>query len=314
MPFDPTISFAADISTTVAVGALLTGIAAAAGTALMVPAVTRRILPSPKETHLADFLPFESLQGDGRTTLLKNGQFARYFVIGGIDQTFMNQDENLAVARHRKNFLDGLAEINVTARVFTIRRPLDVASDEGFPNHVAKEVAGRWNKQFEKSYRTINIIGLSGKTEQKLTEGEQVLESTLAPYDVYHLTQDSGKTPEKMTLGSFLGSLASPASSPAPTGTGMNFSDALAGDIVWFRPDGVIEFTSPGRKKYGVAIGLKRLGDDMNSTMSTEIASLSMEMTISRYIEPMSKGEAIIRLEQHSRLAVASSLNPNNEH
>jgi type IV secretion/conjugal transfer VirB4 family ATPase len=311
MPLDPTLTFATDVSTTVAVGALLTGIAAVAGAAFMIPAVTRKVMPTPTETHLSDFLPFDALQGDGRTVILKNGQFARYFLIGGIDQTFMDHDENLAVARHRKTFLDGLAELNITARVFTIRRPLEIASDEGFPNDIAKDVAASWNKQFERSYRTINVIGLSGKTEQKLDEGEQVLESTLAPYDVYHLTQDPEKTPEDMTLGSFLGSLASPASSPAPTGTGLNFSDALAGDVVWFRPDGLIEFTAPGRKKYGVAIGLKRLGDDMNSTMSTEIASLPMEMTISRYIEPMSKAEAIIRLEQHSRLAIASSLSPN---
>ncbi len=311
MPLDPSITFATDVSTTVAVGAILTGIAAAAGTAFLIPAVTRRILPSPKETHLSDFLPFEALQQDGRTVLLKNGQYGRYFLIGGIDQTFMNHDQNMAVARHRKTFLDGLAEINVTARVFTIRRPLEVAKDDGFPNQTAKDVAAGWNKQFEKSFRTINVIGLSAKTVQKLDEGEQVLESTLASYDVYHLTQDPGKTPEKITLSSFLGNLASPASNPAPRGTGFNLSDAIASDIVWFRPDGIIEFTAPGAKKYGIAIGLKRLGDDMNSTLSTEISSLPIEMTISRYIEPMSKGEAIVRLEQHARLAVASSLNPN---
>ncbi len=48
----------------------------------------------------------------------------------------------------------------------------------------------------------------------------------------------------------------------------------------------------------------------MSETLTTEISSLPVEMTISRYVEPMSKAEAIIKLEQHSRLATASSFNP----
>ena len=59
-----------------------------------------------------------------------------------------------------------------------------------------------------------------------------------------------------------------------------------------------------------MAIGIKKLGDDMNTVMASELASLNIEMTISRYVEPMSKAEAIIKLEQHSRLAVASSFSP----
>jgi type IV secretion/conjugal transfer VirB4 family ATPase len=113
-----------------------------------------------------------------------------------------------------------------------------------------------------------------------------------------------------MTLGEFLGNQISPATKPKPTTTGSNLSDVLAGDIVWFRPDGIIEFTGGQEKKYAIAVGLKRIGDDMSATMTSELSSLPMEMSISRYVEPMSKAEAIIKLEQHSRLATASSFNP----
>lgn len=311
MAFEPTLSFARDTAMLTAGGALLAGLTAFAGASILVPAVTRRILPKPKETHLSDFLPFEAIDPDERTVHLRNHGVARYYLIGGIDQTFMDYDEGLAVARWRKNFLDGLAELNVTARIFTMRRKLEVPSNEGFPNKEAREIAARWNSKFENAYKTLNVICLTAKTLQKLDEGEQVIDSSLANYEVFRVTQDAKTNPARLTLGAFLGSLTAPASNPAPTGHGLNLSDVLAGDVVWFRPDGIIEFTGGPTKKYGMAIGLKKLGDDMNSVLASELASMSMEMTISRYIEPMSKGEAIIKLEQHSRLAAASSFNPN---
>lgn len=310
MPLEPQLTFATDAALLTAVGALLAGITAVAGTAALVPAVTRNILPKPKETHLSDFLPFDALDRDGRTVLLKDGSVARYYVIGGLDQTFMSPYEGLVTAKKRMTFLDSLAELNVVARIFTLRRKMEVAPSENFPNDVARDIADKWNEKFLDAYRTINIICLSGKSTQKIDEAEQTIEANLASFEVYHLTQDPGKNPMRLTLGAFLGSQVSPASCPAPGGTGDNLSDVLAGDIVWFRPDGIIEFTSGQEKRYAIAIGLKRIGDDMSATLASELASLPMDMSISRYIEPMSKAEAIIKLEQHSRLAVASSFNP----
>lgn len=310
MAFEPELTFATDTTLLTAIGALLAGASAAAGAAIMVPAITQRILPKPKETHLSDFLPFEAIDRDGRTIMTKNEVFTRYYYISGIDQSFMEAQQGKAAARNRKEFLDSLAEINVVARIFTLRRKVEIHHGDGYPNDVASVIAAKWNSQFENSYRTINIICLTGKTREKLQEAEQSLESTLSPFGVYHLTQDPETNPERLTLGEFLGSLTSPASNPAPKGTGTNLSDVLAGDVVWFRPDGTIEFSSGKQKKYGLAIGLKRIGDDISASLATELSSLSMEMTISRYAEPMSKAEAIIKLEQHSRLATASSFNP----
>lgn len=310
MTIEPTLSFARDAALTTAGGAILAGLTAFAGASILVPAVTRRILPKPRETHLSDFLPFMGLHSDERTILLKNGGVSRYYVAGGIDQTFMGQDEGVAVARWRKNFLEGLAELNVTARIFTIRRRMSVPDNDGFPNDLSREVADKWNSKFQNAHKTVNIICLTARTLPKLDEAEQVLDTTLSNYDIRRLTQDPKSNPARLTLGAFLGSQTAPASMPAPTGHGNNLSDVLAGDVVWFRPDGLIEFTGGQAKKYALAIGIKKLGDDMNTVMASELASLNMEMTISRYVEPMSKAEAIIKLEQHSRLAVASSFSP----
>lgn len=310
MSLEPQLTFASDPTLITAAGTLLAGLIAAAGTAILVPAITRNILPKPKETHLADFLPFEAIDRDGRTILMKDGSFTRYYVVGGLDQSFMDTEQALWTAKKRMTFLDSLAEINVVARIFTLRRKMPIASSSSYPNQAAADVADKWNEQFREAFRTINVIALSGKSVPKLDEAEQSMTSTLASFDVFKLTQDPTTNNARITLGEFLGSQVSPASRPAPRNTGMNLSDVLAGDIVWFRPDGIIEFTSAQVKKYAVAIGLKRIGDDMSATMTTELSSLNMEMSISRYVEPMSKAEAIIKLEQHGRLAAASSFNP----
>ncbi len=249
MPIETQLTFTSDTTLITATGVLLAGLAAAAGTAILVPAIARNILPKPKETHLADFLPFEALDRDGRTVLLKDGSFARYYIIGGLDQSFMDIQEGLTTAKKRMNFLDSLSEINVVARIFTIRSKMPIDNSDNFPNQVAADIASKWNEKFKSAFRTTNIIALSGKSITRLDEAEQSMMSTLASFDVYNLTQDPATNPARQTIGEFLGSQVSPASRPNPTKTGDNLADVLAGDIVWFRPDGIVEFTSGQKKK-----------------------------------------------------------------
>ena len=221
----------------------------------------------------------------------------------------MNADEALSSARQRKEFLDSLAEQSVTVRIFTVRRRAPLPQDEGYPNAIARTVAARWNQQFEQAYTTTNIISLSAKNIARLDEAQQVLETTLNSYGVYPLSQDPMRNPARLTLGEFLGSLTAPASLPSPRGMGMNLSDTLSGDVVYFRPDGIVEFSQGEKRRYAVILGLKKLGDDMNGTLTNELTSLPIEMTIFKHIQPMSKAMATLKLEQHSRLATMTSFN-----
>lgn len=302
------ITFATDAATTTAIGTALAGLFAFGGMAIAVPAISQRIFPKPKETHLSDFLPFEGITSDGKTVLMKNGYHSRYFFIGGIDQSFMDFGEARAAAFMRKGFLDGLAELRATARIFTVRRQLNVDEGYEYPNKAAQNVAESWNAQFAKAYKTQNVICLTAKTGAKLDEAQQVLETTLNRFGVYPLTQDPMANPDRLTLGDFLGNQCSPCSKPSPSGTGLNLSEALAGDAVWFRPDGIIEFSSGDKRRYTSAIGIKKLGDDIDPSLSAELSSLQMEMITSRFVEPMPKAEALIKLEQHRKLAISTSV------
>jgi type IV secretion system protein VirB4 len=306
---DPQITFAATTALTTTVGLILAGLGSVGAASVLVPFVTNRILPKVKETHLTDFLPFEGIGSDGLTVTMKNKSVSRYYYILGRDQAFMNNEESMAAARQRKDFLDSVAELSVTVRIFTTRKRADVAHSEGYPNSTAAKVAGKWNHQFDNAYTTTNIICLTAKNITKLEEAQQVVETSLNSFGVYPITQDPLKNPARLTLGSVLGEMCAPLSKPAPKGSGLNLSDVLSGDVVWFRPDGIVEFSQGDKNRYALILGIKKLGDDMSSAMSTELTSLPLEMTIFKHIIPMGKSEALIKLEQHSRLAMATSFN-----
>lgn len=310
---EPTLTFAALAATTAlntTMGLLFAGVTAVGGASMLVPFITRRILPKMKETHLSDFLPFEAIAPDGMTVVMKNESVARYYYVLGKDQAFMNADEALTAARQRKEFLDSLSELGVVVRIFTVRKKAAIPQSQGFPNEVARTVANRWNQQFEQAYTTTNVICLSAKNNTKLDDAQQVLETTLNSYGVYPITQNPMRNPARITLGSFLGGLTAPASLPAPKSTGMNLSDSLAADVVWFRPDGLIEFSQGEKNRYAIVLGIKKMGDDMNGALTNELTALPLEMTIVKHIQPMSKSLALIKLEQHSRLATMTSFNP----
>lgn len=306
---DPQLTFTATTALTTTVGMVLAGLGSVGAASVMVPFITNRILPKVKETHLADFLPFEGIGSDGQTVVMKNQSVARYYYIWGRDQAFMNTEEAMAAARQRKDFLDSLAELNITARIFTHRRKASMDHSTGYPNEVAQKISTKWNQQFDNAYTTTNMICLTAKNMTRLDEAQQAIESSLNNYGVYPISQDPTKNPARLTLGEVLGEMSSPVTKPKPRGGGMNLSDVLAGDVVWFRPDGIIEFSNGDQNRYALIMGIKKLGDDMSSAMSTELTSLPVEMSIFRHVHPMGKSEALIKLEQHSRLAMATSLN-----
>jgi len=135
---DPQLTFTATTALTSTIGFLLAGLGALGGASVLVPFVSNRILPKMKETHLADFLPFEGIAPDGQTVMLKNESVARYYYITGKDQAFLTSEEALSAARLRKDFLDGLSELGVVVRIFMMRRKMSLPPSEGFPNEMAR--------------------------------------------------------------------------------------------------------------------------------------------------------------------------------
>ena len=59
------------------------------------------ILPRPRETRVADFLPFSRLDKDGCTIHCKNGSLARVYELKGADTTLLLPEERQSLMEMR---------------------------------------------------------------------------------------------------------------------------------------------------------------------------------------------------------------------
>ena len=100
---------------------LLGIVSAAAFAGLLATKLGEIILPRPKETQVADFLPFERLREDGTTIECHDGTLVRVFAVKGADLAMVQPEMREAMLEARKSFIDSLGDLNVVARFITIR-------------------------------------------------------------------------------------------------------------------------------------------------------------------------------------------------
>jgi len=306
----PELSFAASPLVTTAIGTFMAVGSAAGIAALTLPKISSLVLPQPRETRLSDFLPFERILPDGKTVVCQDGTHCRFIAITGVDQSFIRMEQEVALYSARKRMLDDFAELGVTLRIFTFRDRAEIKTDYKYPNGFAQKVADRWNRNFDRAYQTRTILVLSTKEKDpgKLDELVGTIETTLDPYRPVLLTQNSTNSPDKdLTIGAVLGRIASPISRPSPNGYGDLLNTAICADEVEFLPTGRIRFASGARAKFASVIGIRRLGDSVNTLLSNELSSMSAEMSILQVIEPQNKTKSIMLLKQQQRMMASTS-------
>lgn len=282
--------------------------------ALTVPQIARFVLPAPKETRLADYLPFDSIEPDGRTVRCRDGSYCQFLSIQGIDQGFTTYTESIALNNTRREFYDALSEHGATIRIYTIRERVDASAPGEYPNEYAAAVAERWNDQFQHAFRTRSIFCISIKPGRGIAKLEEVMDlamSLLHKFEPSRLTQNADtSTDADITIGSFLGRLSSPITRPGPTGMGEYLSDTIAADEICFLKNGMIRFDANDKTKYCSAIGIRRLGSDVNTLMASELGALAGEMVILQTVQPMPKAQTLIKLNQQMRMMAGSNFSP----
>lgn len=297
--------------TTTAVGVALSLLSGGAIALLAVPQIAKFVLPAPKETRLADYLPFEAIEPDGRTVRCRDGSYCQFLSVQGVDQGFLTYQESVALNGTRRDFYDALSDHGATVRIYTMRERVEVFSPGEYPNKYAAAVAGRWNEQFMHAFRTRSILCISIKAGRGIGKLEEVMElamNMLNKFEPSRLTQNPDtSTDADITIGAFLGKLASPISRPAPSGMGEYVSDTIAADEINFLKNGLIRFDSGDRKKYCSAIGIRRLGSDVNTIMSSELSALNGELVILQTIQSLPKAQTLVKLNQQMRMMAGSN-------
>ncbi|WP_165356656.1 hypothetical protein [Sphingosinicella sp. BN140058] len=286
----------------------------AGGAAMLVPAVSRRLLPMPKETRLVDFLPFEEMMADRMTIKTKRGDLLRVIKVAGAELQVTSQNEHEALGIARRTWLSQIADRGAHARVFTVRTAIRPGQLMPHPNTHMARLAATWESSFEgSSFLTDHYIVISvDKKAGKLALGEAVdlTKAALSPFDPQVLKDgDGGESPLKI-----LGRLASPISRPTPHySRGASVSEQITSDTVEFASDksGRIYWTSGLRKKSMAIVGVKTWGDATEERMLADLASLKFEYTIYHHIEPLSRTAGTMKLDTAKRMARTTFMTEN---
>ena len=277
------------------------------------------ILPRPRETRVADFLPFSRLDKDGYTIHCKNGSLARVYELKGADTTLLLPEERQALMESRKQWIDSLAELEITARLITVRERISLKEYAPHKNEMLREIAARWTRNLRRIYKNRHYIILSvperKNAEKDLSQAGQAL---IAILEAYQPVLISELTPEKHEDKSpfwLFARLASPLTRPKPV-IGSQLGDELnslltADNVIFTRDEGIVKFRAGDNEKLGIVIGIRKPGDFMDEQMIADLLSIDMEVNLVHNIQPMNYIKANALLAQQRRMARLTSPSAN---
>ncbi len=286
---------------------ILVGVfSAIAFAALIATKLGEWILPHPQETRVADFLPFSRLDKDGATIYCKNGSIARVFEIRGADTALLQNEDKSALLELRKQWIDSMAEIEITSRIITIREKIPLSERNTHKDPLLQKISTTWIRSLNRIYRNKHYIILSvNDRKNALKDLNQATQSLLAILDAYHPVLISEKTPHKHQDKSpfwLFGQLVSPLTRPKPV-IGFEQKDELnsllTSDYIHFTKDeGIIRFFAGNKEKLCIAIGIRKPGDFMDEQMIADLLAIDVELNITHNIQAINYVKANALLMQ----------------
>lgn len=306
------VNTASATSTTVVLFGIIAAIAFAA---ILATKFGEWVLPRPKETRVADFLPFSRLADDKATIYCKDGSLARVFEIKGADTTLILPEERNALMEMRKRWIDSMAELEVVSRLITIRERIPLSENDTHKDPLLKRVSQTWLQNLNRIYKNKHYAILSvndrKNAERDLNQATQALYAILENYRPVLISE---KTPHKHADKSpfwLFAQLSSPLTRPKPVIgdlTGDDLNSLLTSDYVHFTKDeGIVHFFAGDKEKLGIVMGIRKPGDFMDEQMIADILSIDVEINVVHNIQSIPYVKANALLIQQMRQARLTS-------
>jgi type IV secretion/conjugal transfer VirB4 family ATPase len=311
--------FAYGLSTKQVIIAAIGIISASAFAVLSITKLGEKLLPKPRETRVCDFLPFARLLPDGITIKCKDGSLCRVYRVGGADTAFIMPNQREQLLDSKQQWVDVNNELNVTARVITVREMLPLEENAPHDNSLLKRIALQWNRNLARVYRNNHYIVLSIKDYKDalrdLDQAGQALIATLDEYDAQVMREDSESDAKDSPFYLFA-RLCSPLTRPAPkvgNSEGEDLNALLTSDYVHFTGEkGVINFIAGEKTKKCIVMGVRAAGDYMDEQMISDLLAIDVELNLVHNITPIPKMKAVAWLMQQRRMTMATSLSGSN--
>lgn len=293
---------------------LLGIVSAAAFAGLLATKLGEIILPRPKETQVADFLPFERLREDGTTIECHDGTLVRVFAVKGADLAMVQPEMRETMLEARKSFIDSLGDLNVVARFITIRELVPLGDEVRHENKLLAMISDQWDQNLNRVFRNRHYIVLSVKERKNhlrdLNQAAQALTAVLDGYEPTALFETKGSDLEQSPF-TFFARLCSPISTPKPrVGSleGSELKSMLTADYIHFTGDeGLIRFFTGESELYCIVMGLRAPGDYIDEQMFSDLLSIDVEITLLHTVMPIPKVKALAILMQQKRMARVTS-------
>lgn len=313
--FDFFSTFVQGLSNVEVLVAVIGFISAAAFAGFWVTKFGYYVLPQPSESRVSDFLPFNKLLSDGMTIRCYNGSLARVFKITGVDLAFVTNEKVLSMLEARKTWIDGMSDLQVAARVITLRERVPLEESKGdFGNALLEQIDDVWSENLNRVYSNSHYVVLSvadrDENLKDLNFASQALMATLNEYGVTALFEAEGSAAADSPL-SVYAKICSPITKPQPkigSAEGPQLNELLTSDHIHFTGEnGIIKFFSGNREKYEIAMGIRSSGDYMDESMVVSLLSIDSELVLLHNIRPIFKPYARAMLMQQQRMATMTS-------
>ena len=273
------------------------------------------VLPHPRESRVADFMPFEKLLSDGMTIRCYNGSLARIFRVTGADLAFATEEKVASMFEARKSWIDGMSDLQVVCRVITVRERVPLEENVGdFNNPLLEKISDIWQENINRIFFNTHYIVLSvadrDNNLKDLNYASQSLTATMNDYGIRPLIEEEGSAPEDSPF-SVYSKICSPVSRPMPKvhgATGAQLNELLTADHIHFTgEEGLIKFFSGDKEMYEIVMGIRSSGDYMDEAMVESLLSLDCELVLLHNIQPIFKPKARALLMQQQRMATMTS-------
>jgi type IV secretion system protein VirB4 len=275
----------------------------------------RLVLPQPRESRVADFLPFEKLLSDGMTIRCYNGSLARVFRVTGTDLAFATEEKVESMFESRKAWIDGMSDLQVTCRVITLRERVPLEENvSNFNNPLLETISNIWQQNVNRIFFNTHYIVLSVPDRddnlKDLNYASQVLTATLSDYGVTPLIEEEGSDAEDSPFVVY-SKICSPITRPMPKvrkAQGAQLNQLLTAEHIHFTGEhGFIKFISGGHEMYEIVMGIRSSGDYMDESMIMSLLSLNCELVLLHNVKPVFKPQARALLMQQQRMATMTS-------
>ncbi|MAC11067.1 MAG: hypothetical protein CMN74_02310 [Sphingorhabdus sp.] len=312
-------------------GFIFAAIAVAAALAFVVPAISRKFIPSPKATRLGDHIKFNKMDRDGRIIIGEDNLHTAVLSVRGVDLRFNESAQQQQYLQARENWLDQMSKEGIRVRIFLIRDRLPRAANYENTHGVMKRVSETWASNLPEALSTEYYIVLSHKSKQGmdtvLDEAIEQTKSILSDYQVVELLDRLESTEyledgidldeiryEKLTPAAFFGRMLSPVSRPVPFTKELrgDLSYAITTDNVRYDSDlGMFEFSSGSQKRYAATLVIEEWPTAMSEAFMLELLSNPVEFTVCHDVLPIGKTKAMAEIAWKAKMA--PGLNPGSD-